>query len=552
MPKFFKTLVEPFVLSLAALITLSLLYFKISVTTYQQIIVVLMIALLIGFSRILSGSAKISSKNQLSSILNYLILFISALIVQLLVFSTGGIYSPFLILLHLFTLGTSFLVSLKSSVSFLTFSLLILITNLWINPDQLRLIKDDPGTVLLYFASMVVIIPLANLLASKYHLKEQLSSILSKQVKVGESILESLNELVIVTDTNLQIISVNEAVKRMFNLNDAEVANKNMLDIVKIKDNFGKDASLQSLSVDKVLVEGNTRIVSGFLLYTPARVIPFNITVQIRPIKDAEAKVDQLSFVITEGNRIGDLSTHLNIEEAKKRQSLRFQALQKILTSNVSSSHTTNIIGLLLEKNEQDLLNAIELEDHSMDEKITLIDVAALLRDLKNQKLKLAQSLGVDLKLLLPEKETREKSLLALKPTTLSNNNFLPSSDFLVPLSVKWFSLMVDKLLDICLLLASNQKNPYSRIYLSHTNNLLINLTISASYPLIQSQHDQDLLLSEYYGQSFESSNLNFGSGLEGFIAKTISSHLNIPILIKSHTNPSQVEFVLYLVRKAQ
>src|SRR3990170_8553514 len=116
----------------SSLIVVALVYFKVPTSLLQQIIAMLLIILLLLSGRLFFTKPKPAESNLSHSIL----LFLGSLIIQLLVVSTGGFFSPFMILLHLFTLGTSFLLNLRTSISFLVLSILILIFSTLFNQQM--------------------------------------------------------------------------------------------------------------------------------------------------------------------------------------------------------------------------------------------------------------------------------------------------------------------------------------------------------------------------------------------------------------------------------
>ena len=129
----------------------SLIYLRIPQSLLQALAAILLAAVII-VSRIVF----LKSKQLHGQLYRYLLLFISALFVQLLVITTGGFLSPFVILLYLFTLGISFLFNLQSSISFLVFSALTLTANIFLNSQMQAIFRDDPWSTILYFISFAI------------------------------------------------------------------------------------------------------------------------------------------------------------------------------------------------------------------------------------------------------------------------------------------------------------------------------------------------------------------------------------------------------------
>src|SRR5471032_865197 len=106
---------EPLVLFLASAITLTFIFLHVSTRNEQIIIAFLLLILFVNVSHLITVTAN-KIRNRLSQ---FFTLFLSSFMVQLLVISSGGFYSPFLFLFHLFTLGSSLLIGNTTSLSFL-------------------------------------------------------------------------------------------------------------------------------------------------------------------------------------------------------------------------------------------------------------------------------------------------------------------------------------------------------------------------------------------------------------------------------------------------
>lgn len=538
----FQTVLDSLTLLAASLLTLIFNHFKISIALYQQIIILLLL-LMLGFYNFLT------TRKLKRIFVVQPILFITSLFVQLIVISTGGFLSPFLILIHLYTLTASFLLKIATALSFLLFTLTILIISTFISPNQLNTFRADPGSYLLFGLSFLVIVPISLLISKKYHLKEELSKILSKQVKVGESILESLTELVLVTDQALKIAFINEALEKTLKLTQQQVLGKSFFEVLDLKDEQGQPASLTSLPIDKVLDDKVTRIVSGFYLYTPNRAAPYVVTIQIHPILDSQGKVEQISFVITEGKGISYQSKkHLSLIKALETENLRLESLKKQLQSLKLFNQTAQLE--LIEKAEADLRLVQEVEDHPIKEDSTLVDVAYLAHDIILKKEAFAKVLGVDLKFILGPEEVNEASLINLKDSYI-DPKILSLSDFAVPADNKWLTILLEKVLDLSILLSSSIKNSKVEVSFDRQNKDFIKVYILTDIPKL-TKLQIEKLLTQYYGNLLESTNLKFGSGLEGFIVKTLSTQLNIPVSLDVLKDPLKLRISISLSKQAR
>lgn len=521
---------------LSSLVTLAAIYYKLSIVRLQQITALLLIIILFILNRFVFSR----NKQMLTLWPRLVLLLFSSLIIQLIVLSTGGFFSPFLILLYLYFLGISFLLNLQASVSFLIFSVIVLIANIWLSRDLFALFRDDPFSFILYLISFMVIIPLAQFLNRSYHIKDTLSQMLSEHLYQGKlrekSILQGLNELVLVTDKNLKILSVNQAVEEIVGLLSTDIIGRKFLDILALQYKDGTKATMDNLSIDQVLADKTARIINGFTLIDKSRVST-EVTIRINPIADLNKGIDQFVFVIKEGNfDTNTLSVHRDLDRAHKNFDLSFAEFTKTL--KVTSLPTLNLRARLLRKMEEDILLAQEIEDHPIKETVSFPDVAEVCQGVLISKEEFAKNLNVSLQFMLPPEETTEASRLSLRAQKVQYSVLSSVSSFSIPIDPYWLKVILEKLLDISILLVSDKKNPEVQLLLSRENNKIIEISI-ISTPLVISEKDQNELLTEYFGELGEITNLRLGSGLEGFIAQRVAEHLKIPLNIKSelHSN---------------
>lgn len=536
---------EPLSLTLASLIVFLLIYFKLQIVVFQQLIAFLIVLLVIltRFPVVLTG-------NIFSKLLRLSLVALSGLLVQLLVISSGGFYSPFLILLYLYTLGASFLLNLHTAISFLVLSLILLVAATFFDQRMRLLFEEDPGSAILYFVSFVVVIPLAQFLMRTYHLKSVLSKILAEYVQIGqkreESILRGLSEVVLVTDSNLRILSVNEATERVVGKSQREFYGQPLLTTVLLRDENGNLATAKTLSIDSILTDKVSRIIKGFYFFTnDGR--SSEVLIQIRPITDSANKTKQIVFVITEAlATLGYGVQHLDLDKTLLKYKTTLTDIKKALNSINSKTLIRRIE--ILDHIEEDLITALEIEDHSVKEKISYEDIVFLLKQIFLDKKEFAQMLNVNLKLSVPE-DVQETTLISLREKSIPQQ-ILAESDYAVPIDTRWVRLMIQKLIDIAVLLSSGRENAYVKLSVGSESksNIFVAITASGFIKEDQKQH----LFLRYYGELEAQTNLRFGSGLEGFLAKTIADKLNIPIIVTIDKSSSSLSFILKLTRKPQ
>lgn len=527
---------------LSSLIVFVLIYYQFPTSILQQISVGFLILLLVIFIR--------AGKSNQSPLIKRLYIsglaFLGSGFSLLLVLATGGFYSPFLILIHLFGLAASFLLDFSQATLFLLAALGLLSLNVTKNDNLQRLFTDDPWTVILYVTSFLVIIPIAQTLTRTYHLKDaitkKLGNILTITSSREDSILQGLNDLVIFTDTQLNIIHLNEAVEKLLSISSLEVVRKPLLEVISLADQNGTPADKSSLYIDKILLDSSTRIVTGFYLRVNSYPKPLKVTIQVRPISDSSDRINQIVFVILHAQEeISDLS-----HNTQRLSMLKYAQLGSSLSADLISTHLANLASKfeLYKKIGEDISLTRELETKKI-EKLSLVkDVALISRVAFNQELLLAKALGVKLNFNLPNEEVREESFINLSIQDPSFNPEGGPAEFLAFTDPKWFDILIKKLLEISILLSSSKPPNTVSLNISLLNSDRIDISIISSCPDLGENLTKSLL-TNYYGELVKVSKLALGSGLEGAIARSISEQLSLPI--KIHYNQIESSLTLNL-----
>ena len=109
---------------------------------------------------------------------------------------------------------------------------------------------------------------------------------------------------------------------------------------------------------------------------------------------------------------------------------------------------------------------------------------------------------------------------------------------FTVPNDVKKTELLIKKLLDIGIYLSSTiSDKPWVKIQVALEGKTAVKVTINARLPKLKESELSDLFVPGY-GNLANKTNLHTGSGLEGFLARTISEQLENPIETKFINDP--------------
>lgn len=517
-------------LFLSSLVTLIILYYKLPVITFQQITLVVVVILLVFSHKLLLAS----KESKLAKFVKAFFIFLTTLLVQTLVLSSGGARSPFFILIHLYTLGAGFLIGLSISLSFLFLTTLTIIGQLLFDENLRILLFDDFGTILLYLASLLVIIPLSFLIGRYYFLKDKLLEVVKRELKLKErehkTLLSGINDIIFVVDKNLIITSTNEAAEKELSLPESAIINHSLFDVLFIRNPDGKLAGAQSLSIDRVMEEKTTRIIKNLQLLVRNRVRPRIVDIQIRPITNLGGEAEQIMIMISDSSSKikGEGGVHPLLEEAQIKYNARIENLKKLLLKDAPD---LKIKADLIWRAGADISVLSELEDHPSTVNPTLADVAYICLKSISKQQEFAKSLGVSLNFTLPDFSNKDITHLIPKGFQISADS-LTGPIFTAPLDIKYLQLLLNKLLDLSILLSS--QNKFSQVLLGVIREGSTHLKIEIFIPNFQlTDAEKGLLFTQYYGSLGLSTNLRLGSGLEGYIAKTIASILSIPLYVK-------------------
>lgn len=531
---------------ISTLINFGLIYFKLSSVFSQQIISVVLL-----FAVILLGKFN-NVKQKQTPWQTSIAVLLSSFLVQILVISSGGLYSPLLIIIHIYTLGAIFLLNSKTPIFFLIFSLCILAAQLRYDPILAGTFLNDPWTAVIYGLSFLIIIPLALYLSHNYFMKDAFTKILKNYIKLQEqkesSILTALNDLVVVTDQNLSIVSVNVSVEKYLQIDKQDILGKKLFDVFTFKDLSGNSADTTSLSIDVALKDHASHFVEGFMLITEANIKPKPVLVQIRPLADSQGVISQIVIVMSEPVAKREEHAHASISEAIKRKNLLLDAFARIQPGTTYDSVKANI-GLVTHI-EEDIFLSQELEDHAISEKPVLTDVVILSHQKVAESRALAAFLGISATVTFADPDAKEAAYVKLHDSQTSDLDLSPSI-YSLPLEKRFVGIILRKMLEIGMIVASS--TPYKSIVLdaSQDNDRKIYLKVSMPNPGVQESELNDLfeLNNPIVGAK---TRLASGSGMEGFLFKKLCTILNIPYQVQLSSNGAKIEIQIALDKAAR
>lgn len=475
--------------------------------------------------------------------LRFPLLFLSSCIVYLLILTTGGLYSPFLIILFLLALIISLVMSFPISLVYLAFSLLTVITGMFSYPETALLLINDPIKAGIYLLTFLIVLPLYHIITSRYHRPEKTLQHLSAEVNVEDSLLDEINELVLVTDTSFRILSVNDAVETYLHRSRSEMIDQPIFDIVYLQDQNGILLTKSVLDLQSDLKPQSPRIIPNLRLITTP-VFADTVQVYMKPIPDFEGKVTQLLFVISDGNRnkksapVDDAFMHI-----RTRYEAMIETLKKHLKQLGSQSALYQFI--LITSIQEDLLNTQLLEEHAVEQKKTRVDLAKLAKQTLLSERDFAEAFRVKLQFSLPDFGEKDVSPLVTDIMKVNPEDFT-GPFFTTTCDTQHVRLLIQKLLDVATLLASKEPEPIVELRIERHTPSVLTVSVTSPSPEITPE-ELNALSVKFYGLLHHKTNLNAGSGLEGYLVKTLCEKLALPFEIHHTNNPSRMQWTIQI-----
>jgi len=236
------------------------------------------------------------------------------------------------------------------------------------------------------------------------------------------------------------------------------------------------------------------------------------------------------------------LTVHQNLEEAMARHAAMIEELKRKLRAlHLPELYTF----LFIAKTEQDILTARTLADHGIAEKRVPVDVAVLCKQAVLAEQDFAQAFHVPLQFALPHFGQQDIAPLITPLFTIASEKFT-GPFFTAPCEMKYLSIAIQKLLELAILLGAKEKLPLVKLAVQRQGGYALCIAITATVPPTVFEKQTDLFMM-YYGALAGRTSLPFGSGLEGYLAKTILETLNIPMTITTEETQHRMTFELQL-----
>src|SRR3989304_6369322 len=233
------------------LISFLILRSEIALETIMKIISVHVLLILISAKFVLSKSKQESRGVIYLGGLLPIILF-----GYFLIFATGGLSSPFLVLTHFFAISVAFLITPQIAVSFIAATIVLMAVNLAFDSSAVAFVRQTPFAAILYFVAYIALVPFSYVLSREYTVKEAWVKILEKQIATSktqeEELLKNITECVLVVNRRLNLVYINKAAKE-FSQYGEEILGQNLFKFFSFKDKDGRNIEPYSLPFGQVV-----------------------------------------------------------------------------------------------------------------------------------------------------------------------------------------------------------------------------------------------------------------------------------------------------------
>ncbi len=429
-------------------------------------------------------------------------------------------------------IGLSFIFSFSVALIFSLITFLLIFFDISFHQNVFHFIVGNPRITILQLVALLTSMPIAYIVSYKYHVKDWFFTMLETKVATDEAILASLNELIIVTDLKLHIISVNDTVERAMLKSRSELLYKPVFDEFLFKDKKGRFVTKETF-----FSEGNTslqpKIINDVFTLFGSVTSDREVTIRVQKTKELESNMNQISFIISFTKRPITASMTTVLKKARMKYEAMNENLKKRLKEEKLYDIRTQII--LLEKIESDIYNVNTAKEQLKTVHISKIDVTKLCKHAVILEHDFAHSFHVAIDFELCNFGVKDIAPLVTKGFSIKPEDWT-GPFFTVACDMERVEIVIKKLLDMAVFLASTQKNPKILLQVERERKDTIVIKVVGDCPVINNT-DIAEIFKPYYGALYEKSNLHLGSGLEGYLVKTICDILAIPINVNVAQN---------------
>lgn len=507
-----KTLTASVIFLFSSSVIAILLYFNSSYHTLQLIVLLLLMVILVLVEYQIRKDVKDPTSNTEKI---YLLLF--TFFTEVLVVSTGGVGSHFLLIASLFTLAISFLINTLSALIFLMFFFSLLGFQVYHDQNVQSILISDPAVLLLMVLTFVIVGCLATILNEYYHLKDVFVEVLKKKLSQREfheqTILSNLTELIIITDLDLNIVSANEAVEKVVMQAKSELLNKNLFSVLSLK--IKKDIFLTKNEISSANILNNSLQLDHITLVTAGVKNEEGYNLTVKPVLDLEGKLYQLIFILRRAD--GETSTWQEDTNVLDQAITKQQAMIEDIRVQLVERGIKDLVfkAALIGKLDREVRSLIDLKSNSINRTETSVDVIRVVKNTCDVMRSFADKVHVRIYFTVDGSDNKTK-------------NVRDEDGLYAQIDLLWFDVLLHKLMEMAILLSSSSEEMTVMVTVQQSGES-ITVVIKSSYTKLDA-NDREALFAPNFGDLSSSTNLKLASGLEGYIARQISEKIALPI----------------------
>lgn len=503
-----------------AILTAILIVFGVSTRGFQVAAIICLFILLILIRFLFKDPTRSIRNISVQSMVMAAVTFL----VQALVLATGGFYSQFIVTIHLVTLGVGFFEGMTSSTAFLSGTVIALILHLRFDDTIVYIFQDDPWTVVLYILSFIAMLPVIYQLIDQYQLKNKIVGFLSNQIQVNtkreSSILHGLQEMVVVLNPKLQILSVNQPVRTLLNKENKDMLFRSVFEVLPIQDMRGDVLNEESLGIERIKRDKAARIMTGFVLKPLDSKHQAKVDMQVRPVVNPAGEIEQIVLVINESTGTAtNPKQHPYSDEFSLLHSDRFE-------NAITLMHKRGLPELdrelrLLKRSSDDLMLLYILEDQTIQEQATVHNMVTVGKNVIEILKPLAQTFGVEVTF-AEEKLQRSAKDPILPKQLMVQSRDTPSDEYNAAIDERWMGEILERLLRLAILLSASDMKGQVRVRIT-ADEANVHMILETTF---KGRIEDEELYQMNYPSLKSHTMLQYGSGAEGLIIQLISEQI--------------------------
>ena len=518
---------------------------NVSLSTLMQIFTILIFIVFITMSISLTG--KLSFLRVPPKFKNYLLLAAILPMVSLinfLILSTDLLFSPFLILSHLFAIGLAFFLSLQTSFAYIFTTVAFIIFNLIAKNSLKIFITQDSFLAIIYSISYVGLFPFVYILAREYKVKGELNQILESQIATSktqeEELLKDISDAVVVLNTYFDIIYINNSAHKLLKYGE-EIIGKNFFALFSFENKEGQTLQPFSLPLAQTL---NSKIPSFIqdiristkdksFIHIKMRIIPAISADKslglILVIGDKNSQKEKTSLPTSSLNALARDHFHKILTSQKQSLTTLQESLEKQNYETISSQNKQ------LTRAINDFILVQQIESGEIDAIQNLVDIAKILEKLITSSL---PPKGITIKVI--DNNSQPNILLPKQDAKLSQNKKTFPKSYVLG-NDDWITESIKKILQIAYFVTTPKSN--LEIGLKNEDGLvkIVIICQKSQIPTPYASH----LLQKYYGQLRDFPNLSSASGLEGYISKYLLDRMGANVEVSAAPGKPSLTFTI-------